>query len=290
MTRESKVAIILGFAVVLVVAALISDHFSHARQARLDNTIALGTPKEFGAVPVGLTEPIGNTKPKDLPIRETPNGQGPGRAQGTPQGDNPAAKPNGAKPDGAKPGSAVEGDQPSPYPGNDSSEAPERAIAQDDLPISEKKATPYKVKENDSLYRIASTNYGDGTLWPELAEYNKDKVGANNALKVGTTITIPPKDVLLGKARLRPEGTPVSGAKNERRVAINDERPIGPVTPPEKTPKFTSYTIRKGDHLSTIAQRLLGSSQRMGEILKLNPNLDDEDSIREGVVIKIPRN
>ncbi len=298
MTRESKVAIILGFAVVLVVAALISDHFSHARQARIGNALAQGTPKDFGADSSGLTEPIGETK--GVLVRES-GANAPSGAGGSDSGRPPAAptrpdeilmkgdKQKNQTPD--QPNAPQDEEGPSMLP-------PEQAIA-GDLPFTDKKAMPYQVKENDSLYRIAKASYGDGTLWQELGEYNKGKVGTNNALRAGATIVIPPKDVLLGKARLRPEGslsikeTRIAKDIPKREPTIKDpttKPPTKDIASKDAPPKHMMYTVRKGDHLSTIAQRLLGSSRRVSDILKLNPNLDDEDSIREGMLLRVPKN
>lgn len=307
MTRESKVAIILGFAVVLVVAALISDHFSHARLARTDNSITLGKPDDFGAGPNGLTIPIGDTPrvPINEPLAVDPKGTTNDRpnaagTKGAPDGksvkpDEIHMGPKEKQPAAGDPSkSPVKPDdnenRPSPY--GDGATPPPQAIASD-LPFTDKKAKPYQVQENDSLYRIAKANYGDGSLWQELADYNKSKVGANNAVRAGVTITIPPKEVLLGKAQLRPDEPVKTGTKPVSRVALNDDKPLSTKDrskPTDTAAKYVMYTIRKGDHLSTISQRLLGSSRRVDEILRLNPSLDDEDSIREGLVIKLPKN
>ncbi|MGE3108515.1 MAG: LysM peptidoglycan-binding domain-containing protein [Phycisphaerales bacterium] len=298
MTRESKVAIILGFAVVLVVAALISDHFSQAREAQFDRSLTAGTPKDFGA---GLAQPIGNTGSVAVkePLSPTPDRT---RADGAANTKPPAAPdqirmggPDATPPPG--PGSSPRDDEsrPSPFPRSENSASSEQAIA-GTLPLADKPSKPYKVQENDSLYRIAKSEYGDGTLWQELAAFNKSKVGSNNSLRAGTTIVLPPKDVLLGKAQALPEGA--TPPKKETRVARSDDRSLDDLIKraeqnrkTDKSPaaKYTTYTVRKGDHLSTISQRLLGSVRRMNEILSLNPGLDDEDSIREGMALKIPK-
>lgn len=356
MTRESKLAVILGFAVVLVVAALISDHFSHARQAKIGTDLTAGTPRDFGASPSGLSTPIGPTTlvSSQSPFVETEGNAN--KAAGVKEPGSDADRrgdkagghdeiemggPQG-KPKGTTPG---RGSDESTTPSG--TRAPETAIALSNLPYSAGKAKDYKIQESDSLYKIAKVSYGDPSLWEELADYNKGRIGAKNALRAGATLVIPPKDVLLGKAQLPPAGTSLpdkpraarvdnetggtqpderrpSGSKTEggyaydkpsdvRRLAQNDapsktERLVapGPGRTPSESPakpadkkkpaaeaetagaKATSYTVRRGDQLSTIARTQLGSARRVSEILRLNPSLDDEDSIVEGMVLKLP--
>jgi len=349
-TRESKLAVILGFAVVLVVAALISDHFSHARQAKIGTDLTIGTPRDFGATPPGLSSPIGPTnaqlvsKEPFAGVENTRGDQSPGTRASTGEKEDaprtrkpdeiPMGRPNGTKPP-TDPGTK----------GNNGERAPETAVAS--LPYSSGKAKDYKIQDSDSLYKIAKVSYGDASLWEELAEYNKGRIGAKNALRVGATLVIPPKDVLLGKAQLAPAGMTVPekptksqagnvpdtrmpderkfGGTNPgngysydapsdvRRLAINDadgrkDRIVKPLTgtpagEPDNKPgtkkdkpdasadsgaKVATYIVRRGDHLSSIAKNQLGSAKRISDILKLNPNLDDEDSITEGMVLKMP--
>lgn len=51
MTREHKLALILGFAVVLIVGVLFADHFSKARTTKTDDQMALRAP-EMGSQPL----------------------------------------------------------------------------------------------------------------------------------------------------------------------------------------------------------------------------------------------
>ncbi|MBC7772790.1 MAG: LysM peptidoglycan-binding domain-containing protein [Pyrinomonadaceae bacterium] len=346
MTRESKLAVILGFAVVLVVAALISDHFSHARQAKIGTDLTLAGPGDIGAIPPGLSTPIGSTSTvvsthpvgtgsEDNTnlvgsIRE-PNGNAESSAEKSNVGPReeihmggPSGNPKGTAP-ASTPG------KPDTMPSGD--RAPETAIAST-LPYSTGKPKNYQIKESDSLYRIAKASYGDASLWEELADYNKGRIGAKNALRAGGTLVIPPEDVLRGKAQLPPEGmvvpnkagtaqaltTPGGGKvapgtsglptdqpSDIRRIAGNlptkkADRLVGPSplidkATDKKKPaeadkaaaKPGTYTVRRGDHLSSIAASKLGSTKRINDILRLNPGLDDEDSITEGMVLNLPR-
>lgn len=49
----------------------------------------------------------------------------------------------------------------------------------------------YVIQKNDSLWKIAKKELGSGYRWKYLYEFNKDRIGNPNKLKVGTRILIP---------------------------------------------------------------------------------------------------
>ena len=52
---------------------------------------------------------------------------------------------------------------------------------------------------------------------------------------------------------------------------------------------FHYYRVKEGDTLSEIAERLLGTTTRMGEILRLN-RIANPDVLKPGTTLKIPKN
>jgi LysM repeat protein len=58
-----------------------------------------------------------------------------------------------------------------------------------------------------------------------------------------------------------------------------------PVKPAEI--RYATYTVKAGDTLGHISQRVLGTSHRTQDIIDLN-KLEDEDSIPVGTVLKVP--
>jgi nucleoid-associated protein YgaU len=289
--RENKLAIIIGFSLVLVVAVLISDHFSRARTAEISADITPGKAEDFGVGTAGLTQPIGAGD--TIPAHTGPLGEVTDSRTRTVSNEGTAGpdeiamgglardtEPTEVSEDIAIDDPAGRGSNTSPFPPK---------------PVSKGMLKTHEVKDGDKLFRIAAQHYGDGTLWKELAAYNKDRVPNPGVLRVGVTLRIPPKDVLLGEAgRAAParEGTggrPAASPKEkpapvERGIARNEK----PVKPSGKTPTAT-YKVARGDSLGTIAQKLLGTSRRASELFQLNKDvLEDEHSLVAGTVIKIP--
>lgn len=120
-------------------------------------------------------------------------------------------------------------------------------------PAQPKRAT-YVVRSGDSLERIARRELGDGARWREVAELNGIKnpnlvrVGQKLAMPAGAKVaSVAPASQAVKQAVKRP----VPGAKSAGNV----------------------YVVAKGDVLSRIAERELGSSKRWREIVELNPGL-----------------
>ncbi len=58
----------------------------------------------------------------------------------------------------------------------------------------------------------------------------------------------------------------------------------------ESTSAYGSYTIKKGDTLSEISQELMGTIRRMNELIELNKDqIQDADDIRVGMKLRYPR-
>jgi nucleoid-associated protein YgaU len=116
------------------------------------------------------------------------------------------------------------------------------------------------VTRGESLWSIAQDHLGDGARYPEIADLNTDALGGRPAfLLPGTVLTLPATD---------PAGAPGEG----------------------------TYTVRKGDTLSGIADKKLGDAGRYPEIFDASRNitqpggrhLSDPDVIDIGWTLAIP--
>lgn len=344
MTREHKLALIIGFTLVLVVGVLISDHFSKARASRVDNQVAEAPARNLavdGLRPVGMGSDgtfgpamasagsMPGAPPSELPPVHEPMTQGyptgivmgstlPSESAegpisvdvqrysaGAAGGPNtlmhesmrrldPSAgsgeglmSPNVPEPGAVRPVQNVPSRSPLPeFAPVNPTPTPAPVVREDTVNgVPLRLCSRHDVKEGESIYRIAKEMYGDGTLWPKLREYNKGKIMDNGGMREGVTLLLPPKEALLGRplpATVEPStprdarpARPGSTNRNETTVAAAS--------------KARTYVVQKGDILSEVARKMLGSSRRWTEIHELNKDiLDSEDSLQVGMTLKLP--
>ena len=160
MTREHKLAVVLGFGLLLFVGILVSDHFS-ATQRRNPADLAANTIREVRpAAPISIQTIQVNNRP----------GMNAGGGQMPASGDT-VALPNGLIPASVTQPVAV------------------------GVP-----AELHTLKDGETLYKICQTKYGNGNLWKELADFNKSTISNPTKLRKGTTIRLPSVNVLRGEA------------------------------------------------------------------------------------------
>lgn len=312
MTRETKFALIIGFTLILVVGVLITDHFSGANRAAIADVSGLdqsrsssmpieplvavndltGLPEQAPSYPRETSPPVelhqrlgggpgqGSTGP-DL------TGQG-GRGN-TPWSDSGAPAPRGQDPLWNDPRfTPVDSEHGRPLPGGDVQPSPESPVVTPPAPGAAQPAQQppavvpaadapitHVVTAKDSLYDIAKKYYGKGSLWPKLAAANPGKVGKEGTIREGAKLSIPA--VLDGIAR-----------RGSAPVQPGTAPTTPPAAPPAEPGSPRKYTVQKGDTLGIIAKRELGSAKRIEDILELNPDIDDEDTIFVGMVITLP--
>jgi len=304
MTREQKLALLIGFTLVLVVGVVISDHLSGASRAQLEGGVA-GVGEEADPMSRALTSALPANEPEPparrfiAPSEErvprigfeegpTPTDTRRTLAEASPEtqprADSPISslaalfeKQKGALGNGIA--DLADTLQRAPAAAQ-TDRQPQRQTAIREPRAERAAQTPaprrYVVKEGDTLWKIAQRHYGDGSLHEALANANEGRVGTNGMVYVGATILLPDKDALLG-------GAPVTDASASARVG----RAAG--TPTERSPSTRRYTVKKGDTLGEIASALLGSARRWPEIVRANEDvIDDPDNVPAGVVLKIP--
>lgn len=292
MTREHKLALIVGFALVLAVAVLISDHFSGASRATggtiiADAPIRAGSGTDQGQVggrEVAFDLPAARLiegtptpgAPADAPITELAENSG----GGTSVLEDLANSVRTALNDlghGHTPPSAIQTEvleMGKPLNGEERAKSPVSDIDPRDL-------KRHNVQDKETLWSIAAKYYGDGKHYKELAAFNKGRVGDGGTVHPGVTLLIPTKSALLG-GPATPSTTPAPPAT-----------PAGtPKTEPAKKAGGTrEYTVKSGDTLGDIAKKELGSAKRWREIVDLNKDvISDPDNVAAGTKIKLPRN
>lgn len=276
-TRELKLALIVGFSLVLVVTVLISDHLSKAR-----NTPLAEVPQNHPAlvaVPVVDAGPLVVAPPAPAPTAPAPE---PERviASTTGSGLTPLVRP---EPVTVRQGTAeafaqgpvvsASDDVPGFLVDNSATGRGPTDLVNTVTPQALEKT--HTVVDGDSLFKISKQYYGNGTLWKRIAEANPDKV-KGESLRIGSKLRIP-IDVASVRQAIN---DPLNGSAGGKRAEPKQSGKKG---------KFGSYTVKKGDTLNDISRRVLGSSERTDELLKLNEGvLEDEDSVQIGMILKIP--
>ena len=302
LAREQKLALIVGFSITLLVGILLTDHLSKARMLRLEG-IAEGegpalvnvsqrsalSPREHRAERrAGAMDPRGrDSAPEPL---SRPGSGASARADLDDEGEIAASL---ALPDPAVdqapvltmgesiddlvgPTGEPAGGRPANRLGR-SIEAPGETHLQGPMIADPLEAAPtpewYTVQKNESLYTLCERFYGNGMLYPKLIAHNTERVNAEGHIREGVRIQIPHPSVIVGPGasfKTSPGKTP--GSKGE-----------------QKAPKLKTreYRVAKGDCLSLIAQRELGTIRRQKEIIELN-DLRSPDDVRRGMILILP--
>lgn len=296
MNRENKLALIIGFTLILVVGVLVSDHLSRANSAALvvedgqgdtliHQPISGGTIRDTIAANIAPRTAAQNAQAIETPpVQEQPGSLGGSMALTDP---NPVVIDQGSGPDAIDRLATTAGQTFNKILDIYSNSAVPAAVEIDRAGprgvITEPTSTiptsiPYEVKPGDNIYRIAQRYLGDGERWREIRDQNRGTVGNEGQLAVGARLKI---RVLEPATQSRS----ATFARETPRLPISDTpRPID-----IGDGAFRTYEVQAGDILGKIAQNELGTVKRMDEILRLNADkLDDADSIRVGMKIKLP--
>lgn len=194
MTRENKLALVLGFGLMLFVGILVSDHLAARKAPPLAGNLVRS---KSGEVLAPFPSPTGRTDGVRL-VR----------------GDRQTLVPQ----EGVEPEGQVER-VPEPQ-----AREPHRQV--DSTPSGQPPQAPpavrtYVVREGDTFAAIASREYGRGALGEPLAKHNDI---SPRALRVGATIRLPPIEALDGTvvaAANAAASTPASGpASGHRTVTV----------------------------------------------------------------------
>lgn len=253
MTRENKLALVVGFGLILFVGILISDHFSTARSQRsADLTERPLDPLARGYNDARLIEVAQRESTQREPGDVLTN---PTRTQ--PRTSTPPHSTSQRIPDG--PDEIVIGGH-NGTPG----------IGADPETVRNLPHTFHNVRTNETLTSIANHYYNDPTLAEDLAKYNN--LANPNEVRKNHRLRIPDASVLIrGGAPARPVSSP--SQRGEDRTAS----------------RARTYTVQSGDTLSEIAQDVMGSAGRWRELYNHNRAvIANPDNVVEGTVLRIP--
>lgn len=264
MTRESKLALILSFVLILVVGVLVSDHFSQASDMdpdRLDPSLQQPLVQLPGAERDRINEAMNRVIPEQTqpdPIIIANGSDYKGTSNGSlldqlSQGINAELSRN------------IDQFQAPALASQTNTRSNESTTSSTLRPLKETTYATYTVREGDSLYRIAARTLGDGNRWREIQQLNPDQVGTDGIINEGMKLKLP---------------------SSARVTAPATQRKSAPTKQAERKSTKT-YIVVPGDTLGEISVRLLGTSKRVDEFVTLN-GLDDANDIRVGMKLKVP--
>lgn len=304
MTRENKLALIIGFGLVLVVGILVSDHLSAAsRQESADlsptgsstgndrlRDTALLTPSFPGvgdsrrASNDGLPLATNGARAGSNPGQRDPIAPRGGevvrpRGELSQQFRPPAHEDTGVRIDDiVGTGAAIPDEIVNP--------AQETLIREDVEEVQQRlrKAAErqiafswYTIKQGETLAKIAREKLGDEKLWRALHEINKDRIPNPNVVPSGVTIRLPNKEDLLGATG---GGTPNAPQAGEQ---------TGAAGAAGSAVRYTTYTVLPGESLSKVASKVLGTGNKWRELYELNKDvIRNPDNVPAGTVLKVP--
>lgn len=169
-------------------------------------------------------------------------------------------------------------------------------------------AERYQCQGNENYALIAARKYGNDSLARALEEYNRDLPGAPEnvraappRLQPNTVVYVPSQNYLMERysrfvsGGAAPPNAGLTGGNPNRPPLGNDIGISAPTPPTAKTTApaadagVTAFRVPTGGlYLSQIAERQLGSPLRWIDIYRLNPGLQPEQPLREGMEIKMP--
>ena len=156
------------------------------------------------------------------------------------------------------------------------------------VPVDEGSAVNVKdvrfhdVRGGESLFAICQQYYGDTSLVQALAQFNKMNDPAQ--VRAGRRLMIPTAEALGGKSHAAP-----SPATPSKPPALRPTAVAANTKPGDQGKRAAkTYTVKQGDSLSAIAQRMLGDREKWRDLHRINRKvINDPDNIRAGTVLKL---
>lgn len=253
MTRENKLALIIGFGFLLFVGILVSDHMS-ARSGPASVPIALRSkeptglprepeaPREFGRENL----PLPQTMPQFKDTRIV-------RVQPPLQIEQPQV-------------------------------VAEIFIEPTALPTPKQRV--HVIAKGETLGVVSRKYYNTTRYAAQLEALNGVK---SSALKIGQEISIPPLDVIDPSKAVA--AMPIIDQGGNYAFPIDPQNMQAAGEQQQQAAAFRTVTLSKGQTLYEIAKRELGSGERWGEITQADGDrINNPNAVRAGASLRVPNN
>ncbi len=272
--RETKVGLLVGLCVILLIGIIVSDHLSvvqHQDPAQLTEMAATAQSGLTDQGSVHMADANSATAPPTrtqvlpgLPGADA-NHQGQIFSPGQPI---PPSVPNKIDPPHAPNVTVAVGGQQPGAPANPQ-------LASTPTPQQVQVLDTHVVKHGDTLFRLSKYYYHRGDLWEAIEKANPNTVGPKGQLKDGSSLMIP----VMAEAN----GSPTTGD------AVPAPRPLDSQPAGLNGGGTRVVQVRPNDTLATLAARYLGARERWHEILELNRDqLRQASGLRIGMRLRLP--
>ncbi len=277
MSNQTKIGLLMGLGVILLVGIIVSDHLaSHSQNAIQSSGPVLAR--------IGEKNPTNQNDQIRLEFLGPAPTQPTAIALDRPNQSIPVLPPVllGTDPIGsdAAPGVA-EAHAPT---GLSATPIPAPAIPVPDPVVAAKPAQrTYTIEKDDNLSKIAAKTLGSRNRWPEIRDANKALFDKSKTLKIGTVLIIPGQSAITS---VLPAMTAALSDTGTAPAPAHVAQPAARTAAPAKT-----YTVARGDLLGTIAQKTLGSSHRVHDLVNANRNVlpnGDKTVLKTGMTLVIP--
>lgn len=283
MTRETKLGLLVGTGIILLIGIIISDHLSVVKQQTPPPMNNLAEQAEFtlmepgrDALPPVASSPV-------VTFDQQPVGASPIAGSLPPTIESPVGPALPINPPQAMGPAAV--DQPIPLfdavPTTNTSmslgsiDTPAAVVAMNNVPMPNTGASDepgkrvHDVKAGESLWNIAKNYYGDGNKWQLIAKANPNSLtSAGKGIREGVRLVIPDAPAPAGKAE----------------PATLGDLAVGNTAPATRTIK-----VEAGDTLAALAAKHLGSASAWPEFVKANSSqIRRPEELKIGMVLKVP--
>lgn len=296
MTRETKVGLLVGMGVILLIGILVSDFLSKENKSDPAVLTNFATEAQKGLLPGDVGE-----LPKAYSTDSTANGSGGFGGTGAGSADRAAApsprltplpmpddlqpRPRPVEPtrvnprDAVNPPAALALDNNGSSLGNSSSGSSALPPLPNGMHAGPVKvvnssmnasAVPmvHQVAKGESLYDIAVRYYGDGDKWRAIVQANPKAFDNTGRLATGAKLQIPSRADVANNIPVAPPTT----------VAVNSNVPSG------KTIK-----VAAGDTLASLSSKYLGTRSRWTELLDANKDkLKKAEDLKLGMELRLP--
>jgi len=269
MTRETKVGLLIGMGVILLVGIILTDHLSLARTRQLPNMTDFAPVAQHDLAPPAVIETDENSNrrvetPNRTPHRPRQRLGNSARRRGTGNDPDPrsarrvvdigiAAVPAGDRPEGS---ARITHPQPGPV------------------------AIVHVVRRGEGLWELSQRYYGHGRHWRLIRDANPGTVAADNTIRAGAKLRIPERPELVDGADAAPP---------EESAAPGTNDPADEVKPAATPP----IRVAARDTFGSLAQRHLGSSRKWRTLYDANRQrlgLDEPQALQVGMLLHLPRN